>query len=169
MTDTFNSRFAIQNENNISQDAPKMRNPKGWKYTHDIIITRSVHVTITVQSGPGQRSWYSDSLRVRQSWNRIPVRVNFLHLFKTVLGPTRPPAKWVPRFLSSEFSDRVVALTTHSHLAPKIKREQSDVSSSFYAFKTCPRVNYNFTNLQTSHKKWISVWILLFFLYKTNS
>jgi hypothetical protein len=124
-----------------------MRNPKGWKYTHDFIITRSIHVSITVQSGPGECSWYSDSLRARQSWNRIPVRVKFLHMFKPVLGPTRPPVKWVPGFFPRGFSDRVVVLSTHSHLTSKLKKEQSDISSSFYAFKTCPRVNYMFTIL----------------------
>jgi hypothetical protein len=95
LTTTLNLIFALKNENNISQDAPKMRNPKGWRYAHDFRITRSFHVSITLQSGPGQRSWYNDSLRARRSWNLIPVGVNFLHSFKPVLGPTRPPVKWV--------------------------------------------------------------------------
>jgi len=53
LTDTFNLRFAIQNDNNISQDAPKIRIPKGWRYTHNFRITSSVHVSIIIQSGPG--------------------------------------------------------------------------------------------------------------------
>jgi hypothetical protein len=28
---TFNLRYVIQNKNNISQGAPKMRNSKGWR------------------------------------------------------------------------------------------------------------------------------------------
>lgn len=37
LTDIFNLRFSIQNEN-ISQYAPKIINPKGWRYTHTISL-----------------------------------------------------------------------------------------------------------------------------------
>ena len=54
LTDTFNLNFAIQNGNTSPQVAPKMRNPYGWRYTHEF--------RIAVQSGSGRRSWFSDPL-----------------------------------------------------------------------------------------------------------
>jgi hypothetical protein len=53
---------------------------------------------------------------------------------RTALGPTQPPIQWVPGTLPLGLSDRVVNLTTHLHLAPRLKNEWSYTSIPQYAF-----------------------------------
>jgi len=44
------------------------------------------------------------------------------------MRPTQPPTQWLPD-LSRGQSDRGVALTTHLHLAPRLKKEYSYTSA----------------------------------------
>jgi len=74
----------------------------------------SVH---TINSG--------DSLWAGRSGDRIPVgRRDFPHPFRPTLGPTQPPIQWVPG-LSQGQSGRNVALSTHRHPAPRLRKEYS--------------------------------------------
>ena len=54
---------------------------------------------------------------IESRWGR-----DFPHLSKPALGPTQPPIQWAPG-LYRGLSGRGVALTTHPHLAPRLKEE----------------------------------------------
>jgi len=43
---------------------------------------------------------------------------------RQILGPTQPPIKWVPRLFPPKQSVRGVKLTTHLHLAPKLRTRE---------------------------------------------
>jgi hypothetical protein len=66
---------------------------------------------------------------------------------------TRPEWPWSPPsllyngdrvFLGGQ-SGRGVALTTHPHLAPRLRKEPSYTFTPLWAFVACPRVKFNFT------------------------
>jgi hypothetical protein len=69
------------------------------------------HVT-----GPGQFSWYSDSLRAGRSRDQTPFRARFSAPVQT--GSETHPASYR---MGTGYRD--VASTTHPHLAPRLKKE----------------------------------------------
>jgi hypothetical protein len=98
--------------------------------------------------------------RIESRWAR-----DFPHL------STQPPILWVPG-LSRGWNGRDVALTTHPHLAPRLKKEQSYTYTPLWDFVACSRMNFTFTftftlPLWTCHRASGSEWHLRRFrLYK---
>ena len=113
-------------------------------------------------SGPGQRSRYSNSLygldgpgiESRWVWN-------FPHPSRPALGPTQPPIQRVPG-LSRGQSGRGVALTTHPHLAPMLRKSTAIHLFHFWAFVACFRVNYTF------NFTFIAVWVKFGFSFSVS-
>jgi len=61
--------------------------------------------------------------RIESQWGR-----DFPHLSRPALRPTQSPIQWVPG-LSQGLSDWGVALNSHPHLAPRLKKEYSYTST----------------------------------------
>jgi hypothetical protein len=81
-------------------------------YKHAIVqlwaaIAQSVRVTRYGMEGP----------RIESRWGR-----DFPQPSRPALGPHQPPRRWVPG-LSRGLSGRGVALTTHTHTAPRLKEK----------------------------------------------
>ena len=64
----------------------------------------------------------NDSLQAGRSGDRIPAGATFSTPFQTVLGPMQPPIQWLSG-LPRRYRGGGVALTTHPHLAPRLKEE----------------------------------------------
>ena len=74
----------------------------------------------SLKNRPGWLNRYSDSLRSGRSGDRIPARSD---IFSTRPDrPTQLSVQWVP-CLSRELNHRGVALTTHTQIAPRLKKE----------------------------------------------
>ena len=93
--------------------------------------------------GPGQHSQYSDLLQAGQSRDRILVGARFSTPVQT--GPGAYPASYTigTGSLLGVKRPRVV-LTTHPHLEPRLKKQQSYISTPLWAFVACSRVNFTF-------------------------
>jgi hypothetical protein len=75
------------------------------------------------QNGPGYRSRYiATHYGLGGSGIKSRRRRDFPHPSRPALGFTELPAPWVPGF-SRGLRGRDVALTTHSHLASRLKKE----------------------------------------------
>jgi hypothetical protein len=88
------------------------------------LLTENTNQTMSVliPLGPGQRSRYRDSLRAVRSGDQIPVGEKFSRLSKSAMVSTQPPKQWAPG-LSGQQSSRGLAITTHPHLAPRLRIE----------------------------------------------
>ena len=69
---------------------------------------------------------------------------DFLYPSRPALRPTQPPIQWVMGLSRGE-SDRGVALTTHLHLAPRLRKSRAMHLLHLWAFVACSRVNFTFT------------------------
>jgi len=59
-----------------------------------------------------------DGLGIESRWGR-----EFPHLSRLALGPTQPPAQWVPGLSRGVKSGRGVTLTPHPLLVPLVMKE----------------------------------------------
>ena len=80
-------------------------------------------------NGPGWLSRYSDSLRAGRSGALIPVVAKFFVPFQNDPGTHPASCRMGVPSLSREKSERGVALTTHPHLAPRLKKQYSHIST----------------------------------------
>jgi hypothetical protein len=88
--------------------------------------------------------WDSDSLRAMRSSNRIPLGARLYVPVQTC--PRAHIASYVVNTgsLSRGYSGRVEVLTTHSYLAPRLKKEHSYTTTRSCTFTACCRVDFTF-------------------------
>ena len=84
--------------------------------------------------GPGQLSRYSDSLRLDGPGIEYRWGPDFPHPSTPALGPTQPPMQGIRGLFPRSKAVRGVALTTHHHLAPRLKKKYSCTSTSPLGF-----------------------------------
>jgi hypothetical protein len=95
----------------------------GWAPEPVSTFRRITFATVGIWR-PGYLSRYTDSLRVGRSGDRIQVEARFSESIQT--GPTSHPSSYTTSIGSFPRVQRPgVALTTHSHLAPRLKKEYS--------------------------------------------
>jgi hypothetical protein len=110
-----------------------------------LIIQSDISFALVAAYGPGQRSRYSESLRTGRSGDLIPVEAIFSVAVQA--GPGVHPASCTIGTVSLSWGQggRGVALTTHTNLAPTLKKEKSYTSAPSWVIVACSRVNITFT------------------------
>jgi hypothetical protein len=88
-----------------------------------------------------------DGPGIESQWGRY-----FLHPARPALGSTQPHIQWALGIFSQGYSGQGVALTTHPHLTPRLKKEYSYTATplgAFMAYSTMNfTVNFMFTQLR---------------------
>jgi len=79
-----------------------------------------------------------DGMRIESLWRR-----DILHPSTPPSGPTQPPEQSSTGSLSWRYSGRRVTLTTHPHLAPKLKKNRATPLLPIWAFVGCYRVCFD--------------------------
>jgi hypothetical protein len=79
-----------------------------------------------------------DGPGIESRWGR-----DFPHPPRPAPGPTQPPKRWVPG-VSRGKAARRVALFTHTHLAPRLRKEYSYNASPLWGFVSCSTVDFTF-------------------------
>ena len=88
-----------------------------------IYINTHTNTCVCVVGGRDSSVGIATTLRTGRSGDRIPVRGEIFRARPDrPWGPPRPPIQWVTG-LSRGLSGRDVALTTYSHLAPRLTKE----------------------------------------------
>jgi hypothetical protein len=77
----------------------------------------------------------------RTVWGSIPVGRDLSSPFRSALRPTQAPIQWVPCLFPGGKATRGLALSTHSCLAPKLKKSRAIPVLSFWASTARARVN----------------------------
>ena len=135
---TFGTTLVFQRGERVPAEVSN--GPTLWRW--NMIVNRSadlikVIIIISWDSAVGVATNYGlEGPGMECRWGR-----DFLHPSTPALGPTQPSVQWVPGLYRGWSGQRVV-LTTHPHLAPRLKKSRAIPFLSLWAFVACYRVNF---------------------------
>ena len=91
-------------------------------FKQNLVLLKSVFYIMYFLYGEGRDSLVSTATGYGLDVSGFESRCgrDFTHPSRPAVGPTQPPIQWVPG-ISRGLSGRGVALTTHPHLAPRLK------------------------------------------------
>jgi hypothetical protein len=82
---------------------------------------------------------------------------DFPHLFRPVLGPSQPPTHTMgTESLSRGYSSRGVALNTHPHLTPRLKKSRAIPLLPLLAFVPCCNLHFTLTATTVHNTKTVN-------------
>jgi hypothetical protein len=105
---------------------------KFWGHVRPTNVTRDTSVGIAIRYGP-------DGQGIESRWRR-----DFPHPSRPALGPTQPPTQWILGLFPGGKAARAWRWPPTSQLGPKLKKEYSCNSISFWAFMACSKANFAF-------------------------
>ena len=107
------------------------------------------NVDFSERSGPGS------VVGIESEWGR-----DFPHLSRSAVGPTQPPAQWVPSLSPGVQSGRGVTLTPHPLLVPWSRKSRAIPLLPLWAVRpvhslsACTRVHFTFISLLYFMSHW---------------